>query len=124
MPATQIFTQAMDGPYVSLPVTGGDLDITWTAADTVNGNYFQYDAAAGDIILVWNTDTATHTWTLTSNPDSPFLRTGDIANYSVAAGVISVYNLNESLGWINTFNDVMLSASSNLVKFAILTLQT
>lgn len=57
MPPTQVGTQPINGPIISIPVTAGALDISWQAADPVNGNYFVWDSPRGDILLVWNTGT-------------------------------------------------------------------
>ena len=57
MAATLIYTQPINGPVVSVPLTAGALDIVWTPADTVNGNYFIWDSPNGDILLAWNQGT-------------------------------------------------------------------
>jgi hypothetical protein len=81
-------------------------------------------------LVVWNTDSGspppTHHFTLTSQPDAPFLRTGDITNYAVGAGVISVFNLEPdtttgaATGWVNNFGQILFSADSANVYFAVI----
>jgi hypothetical protein len=127
MPNTPIATQAAAGPYVSTPVGAGSLDLTWTAADTGNGNLFAVDlplsirpegTIGGDILLMWNTDAAPHTVTISSVVDDK-MRTGDITAYSIGAGVISAFNFSQIVGWANNSSQVLFLANSNLVKFAI-----
>src|ERR1700730_166120 len=131
MPPTVITTEAVVGPYTATPVAANFLDIAFTAADVANGNSFVVDAN-GDILIVWNTDTASHNFTLTSQTDSPYLRVGDITTYAVGAGVVSMYNLQPNVdgapsiatslvpGWTDFFNTVYFSADNALVKFAII----
>jgi hypothetical protein len=129
---TLITTESVVGPYVAVPVSAADLNITWTAADVANGNQLIYDAPAGDILLAWNKDyTASHNFTLTSSQDTPFLRTGDISGYALAAGQIMAFYLgnfpnNQPLGWstfIGSNYFINFSADSASVYFAILQIQ-
>jgi hypothetical protein len=134
MPATQIATQPIVGPYPALPVAPASLDLVFTAADPVNGNYFtadqfsyiaSYPGAApqgsigGDYILVWNQTGAPATVTFTSQPDAQG-RTGDITTYSVAANTISALKLSALSGWQDGTNKVFVQASAATVFFAIL----
>lgn len=126
MPATAISTQSVSGPYPALPVTAASLDLAFSAADTTNGNLFTADTVTvrpegtigGDILLAWNTDSASHHITITSAPDDKN-RSGDIANYVVGAGVISAFSFSQITGWASG-GDVNISSDSALVKFAIL----
>lgn len=127
MAATLIFTESIEGPYVVTPVGAGDLVVSWTAADPVNGNYFTWDAPKGDILFAWNTDySVSHNFTLTSVEDSPFLRTGDITNYAIPAGTVMAFLLNTASGWgtpLGSVFNINFSADSALVQFAIIQLQ-
>jgi hypothetical protein len=135
---TQIATQPIAGPYPALPVGAGSLDLVFTAADPVNGNYFvadqfSYNSSApgivpagsigGDYILVWNTDTNPHNFGLASVPVNG--RSGDVGggltpSYVVGAGVVSAFKLSQLAGWQDAFSNVLFKADSALVKFAIL----
>ena len=42
----------------------GPLDKTFQAADAVNGNYFQ--SSGKDMLIVWNTDSSSHTFGLSA----------------------------------------------------------
>jgi len=131
MPATPISTQTVQGPYVVTPLSAGSLDATFTAADVSNGNSFVCDAN-GDILIVWNTDSSSHNLTITSQEDTPYLRTGDITNYSLSAGDIAIFNFEPNVGgapstpssevpgWTDSFNNIFISADNALVKFAII----
>jgi hypothetical protein len=131
---TLIATQPIVGPYPSLPVAPASLDLVFTAADPVNGNYFvadqfSYISAApgnlplgsigGDYILVWNQAGAPATVTFTSQPDAQG-RTGDITTYSVAANTISALKLSNLTGWQDGTHNVYVQASAATVFFAIL----
>lgn len=127
MPVTAITTQAIAGPFPTLPVAATSLDLVWTAGDPANGNEFAADnlvtsgpqgSIGGDILLAWNTDTNPHNLTLQSQPDAQG-RSGDITNYQVGAGVISAFKYSEFTGWSDVNGNVLLTTDSALVKFAI-----
>lgn len=105
------------GPYGT--VAANALDLTWTAADTSNGNDFPLTGA--EILLVWNTDSAAHTFSITSVADA-LGRSGDVATYSVGAGVISAYSFRGgTAGWQQTDGNVHIpAASSAMLKFCVL----
>src|SRR5690348_11761098 len=100
-------------------ISAGDLLVTEAAADAVNGNSFTLSGK--EVLIVHNTDAAPHTFTLTSIADH-LGRTGDIANYSVAANAIAAIQMNTVEGWRNSSGLVTMTASSNLLKFAVLRL--
>ena len=105
------------GPYGA--VVANALDLTWTPADATNGNSFPLTGS--EILLIWNTDSAAHTFSITSVADN-FGRTGDVTTYSVGAGVISSYSFRAGAnGWIQSDGTVHLpAASSALLKFCVL----
>jgi hypothetical protein len=124
---TQIVTESIVGPYTLTPVPDGDLNVSWTAADPVNGNFFYFDNPNGDILIMWNTDYGvTHSVTIYSQPDVPFDRTGDITDYQLAAGQIAMYNFSQAVGWgINvgptpTSYQIDIGADSATVLFAVI----
>jgi hypothetical protein len=133
MATTPIITQPMVGPYPTLPLAPASLDLTFTSADNVNGNSFTADplvtvvpqgtitgsTVGGNLILVWNTDTNPHNITITSQPDAAG-RSGDIATYTVGAGVHSAFKLSQVLGWADGFGNVTLTADNPLVKLAVI----
>lgn len=104
-------------------VVAGDLNLTPVATDTVNGNSF---AASGkEVVMLINTDTATHTVTITSTADALGRLDTSLTTYvvPVAAGglsgisVVEMTNLN---GWIQSGQTVNLTSSSALVKIVVL----
>ncbi len=115
---TVITTQSPKGPYPGT-VSAGQLDLTWTAADTVNGNAFVM--TGHEILLMWNPDASAHTVTISSVSDVRN-RTGDVTNYSIAATTISAFNfVGLTDGWQQSNGQVYFSSNSNLIKFAIIT---
>lgn len=114
---TPITTQTPVGPYPG-SVSAGSLDITMTAADNVNGNSFVI--TGHEILLIWNTDSAAHTVTISSVADS-LGRTGDVTSYSVGATTHSAFSfLGGVNGWQQPGGTVNFTANSNLIKFAVL----
>jgi hypothetical protein len=126
MPPTLIATQAVQGPYPTNPVTAPTLDLTFTAADVANGNYFVGDSVTtfpqgsvgGDVLLVTNTDTGAHTITFTSQPLNG--RSADISSYSVGAGVTSAFKYSQLAGWADASGNVYFTATSALMLVAVL----
>jgi len=121
MSRTNIAAQTPLGPYPAGATVGaGALDLVWTAADPSNLNEFPFTGR--DILLVWNTDSAAHTITLTSAPDSQG-RSADIATYSVGAGKISCFSFRQGAsGWLQSDGHVYITGVSALLMFAIVTL--
>jgi hypothetical protein len=99
-------------------VQAGDLTITFTACDATNGN--SYAATGQEVVLVQNTDSATHTFTITSVADPLGRLDTSLTNYTVlvSPGIVGIQmkNLN---GWASGFV-VSMTCSSNLLKFAVL----
>jgi hypothetical protein len=100
-------------------VQAGDLTLTQTACDNVNGNSFAFTGR--ETLIVNNPDAAPHTFTLTSIADS-LGRTGDIGPYSVAATTIAVIHLDTMPGWRQTNGTILLACNSNLLKFGVVRL--
>jgi hypothetical protein len=107
-------------------VVAGDLNVTPAAMDAVNGNSF---VATGQEILVFlNSDTATHTVTVTSVPDS--LGRSDVAltAYTVPVAVgglsgVAVVQMKTLAGWLQAGGVIALATSSALVKIVVLRYQ-
>ena len=119
MSRTNIAVQAPVGPYPAGGVVSAlALDLAWTAADVSNHNEFLFSGK--EILLVWNTDTASHNLTLTSAPDEHG-RTADVTTYAVAAGVISAFSFRGgSAGWLESDGHVYMQGDNAMLKFAIL----
>jgi hypothetical protein len=107
------------GPYPTLPVSANSLDITFTAADTVNKE--QFAAGADTLVLVWNTHaTTTYTVTITSVADDKG-RTGDVTTYSLSAGEIAAFRIRKP-GWMQSDGNIYMEASNAAIKYAVLAL--
>ena len=107
-------------------VTAGDLNITLTAMDASNGNSFV--ATGQEILLFANTDTSTHTITITSTADTIGRTDSSLTTYTVpvASGGtsgISIIQMKYLTGWIGAGSVVTMSTSSALVKVAVLRYQ-
>lgn len=119
MPRTNIAGQAPVGPFpAGGTVSALALDLTMSAADVGNMNKSPFTGR--DILLVNNTDTASHTITITSAPDEHG-RSSDIATYAVAAGKISAFSFRGgAAGWLQSDGNIYYQANSALVFFALL----
>jgi hypothetical protein len=100
-------------------VVAGDLTVTFTPSDTVNGNSFP--ATGNEVLLIWNTDgAAAHTFTVTSVADSLGRSDTSLTNYSVPLNTIAAIQMSTLGGWIQTNGNVNLTSSNALLKFAVL----
>jgi hypothetical protein len=117
---TSIADQVPLGPYQTT-VGSGALAITFTAADTTNGNSFPM--TGHEVLIVYNTDSSAHTITINSVADQ-LGRTNDITSYSVAATSHAAFNFRNGItGWQQPSDlTVHLQANSADIEFAILQL--
>jgi vancomycin resistance protein YoaR len=97
-------------------VQAGDLAVT-LASDTVNLNAF--NATGREILIVQNTDTAAHTFTVTSVADA-LGRTGDIAAYSVPATSVAAIEASVLAGWKQADGNIYLASTNALLTFGAL----
>jgi len=119
MPRVTLTKIIPKGPYPTLPVAVDSLDLTFTAADTVNKE--QIVPSGDDLLLVWNTHaTTTYTFTLTSAPDDKG-RSGDVTTYSLAAGEIAAFRFRRP-GWEQSDSRIYFEASNVAIKYAALQL--
>jgi hypothetical protein len=98
-------------------INAGDLVVTMTASDTVNGNSFP--ATGNEVLLVQNTDVSAHTFTITSTPDV-MGRTSDLAAYSLAASAIVAIQEANLGGWRQVDGNIYLVSTSALLKYGVL----
>jgi len=103
-------------------VTPGSLNLSFTAADTVNGN--AAPLSGHEILLVRNTDTSAHNFTIYSTPDF-FLRTGDVGPYSLAGGATAGFSFLGGdpvgpLGWRQPDGGMHILADDTHVQFVML----
>ena len=121
MSRTNIATQTPVGPYpAGGAVSPGALKVNFTAADVSNHNEFMYSGK--EILLVTNTDSASHNVTFTSAPDEHG-RSGDIATYAVPAGETHCFDFRQgAAGWLQSDGHVYFQGDNALLLFAILTI--
>ncbi len=104
-------------------VTAGDLNLTPVAMDASNGNSF---VATGKEVLVFlNTDTATHTVTITSVADNYGRLDTSLTTYTVpvaAGGLsgVSAIEMTQLNGWVQSGQVIDLTTSSALIKILVL----
>ncbi len=93
--------------------------LTMTAAIVADKE--QFVASGNDLLVIQNTDSSAHTFTLTSVADA-FGRTKDITAESIAAGAIRIVGPLQQQGWMQSDGKIYLEADSALVKFGVITL--
>lgn len=99
-------------------VQAGDLTITYAACDNTNGNSFI--GTGQEVLLVQNSDTAAHTFTVTSVADSLGRTDSSLTGYSVAASSFAAIQMKYLQGWgASGTNTVTLACNSALIKFAV-----
>lgn len=105
------------------PVIAGDLTVVPTAMDVANGNSFV--ATGKEVLVFMNTDTATHTVTITSTAD-PYGRFDTaLTAYTVPVAVggtsgIAAVEMSQTNGWIQSGSTVNMTTNSALVKVMVL----
>jgi len=101
----------------NVAVTAGQLAVTFTACDSVNGNSF---ASTGrEIVFINNTGGSAYTVTVTSVADQLGRTDTSLTNYSVAAGAIAAVQMKYQTGWITGTQTINMTCSNAAVKFAI-----
>lgn len=104
-------------------VVAGDLNLTPVATDAVNGNSFP--ATGKEVVLLLNTDTATHTVTITSTADPYGRLDTSLTTYTVPIAVgglsgVSIIEMSTLNGWVQSGQTVNMTSSSALVKIVVL----
>jgi hypothetical protein len=103
----------------NVAVTAGQLAITFTACDNVNGNSFV--GTGREVLFVQNTGGSSGTFTVSSVPDSLGRSDTSLTAYSVGAAGFAAVQMKYLQGWIqNTNQTINLTCSAATMKFAIL----
>lgn len=105
------------------PVVAGDLTIVPAAMDASNGNSFY--ATGKEVLLFVNTDTATHTVTITSTTDNYGRLDTSLTTYTIPVAVggqsgLAAIEISQLQGWIQDGSLIDMTTSSALVKVAVL----
>lgn len=98
-------------------VQAGDLLVTFTACDNVNGNSFI--ATGQEVLLVQNTSGSSGTFTVTSVADALGRTETSLTAYSVAAAGFASIHMKYTSGWISG-SVINLTCSAATMKFAVL----
>jgi len=99
-------------------VSAGNLTVTMTACDTVNGN--QYTYTGRDVLLMQNTDTSAHAITINTIADPYGGTNTTLTAYSLPASSISAIQMKFAQGWLQSGGVIQIAAcSSNLIKLAV-----
>jgi hypothetical protein len=110
---------ALNAGAVAPPVATGDVDLPFTAANTVDGNGIP--ATGREILIVKNTDAAPQTVTINSAPDS-FGRLADIGPLALAPGATKLLGPFPRSGWLQGDGTIHLIASAATVMLAVVRL--
>lgn len=107
-------------------VLAGDLNLTPVAMDAVNGNSFV--STGLEVLIFMNTDTVTHTVTITSTADNYGRQDTSLTGYvvPVAAGGtsgVSAIQMKQQQGWTQPGQLIYLATNSALVKILVLRTQ-
>jgi hypothetical protein len=102
-------------------VQAGDLTLASTAMDATNGN--SYPFTAREILIIQNSDSAAHTFSITNCVDNYGSTNSTLTNYSVAAtgsvGSQVIIEMTLSNGWTCSGNTINLTTSSALLKISV-----
>ncbi|MGL4296271.1 MAG: hypothetical protein ACRCTG_11185 [Aestuariivirga sp.] len=120
MARTTIAVQVPKGPYPTLQPAADALDMTLTACDTVNKNQ---TPLSGNLLLVAQNSHATNAYTITvTSVVDARNRVGDITTYSLAAGDVAMFWINQAEGWLQADGNLYYEGSNAAIKFALLKL--
>lgn len=119
MPTTAITPQTFPSPWATSATA-----ITWTAADSSNGNHVAVDSLGAEpwILLARNVHAAnTYTVAVTSvalpTNSVGAGRTGDVAATNIAAGAQKIIKLT-AMGWKNSSDQIAFTGNNSSVEFA------
>jgi hypothetical protein len=101
----------------NVAVTAGQLNLTFTACDTTNGNSFV--STGREVLLVQNSGGSTYTFTVTSVPDALGRSDTSLTAYSLTAGTIAAIQMKYQTGWVSG-TSISMTCSNVAVKYAVL----
>ncbi len=113
MPPTLLTNFASAYQLTPAGVTQGQLDKAFQAADPLNGNY--YISSGKDMLIVWNTDSSSHTFGIQSAADQ-FGRYATFS-YTVAPNAFEVVVVTSQAIYTQPNGQVVLSASDAHIMF-------
>jgi hypothetical protein len=101
-------------------VSAGGLAITFGACDATNGN--SYAATGREVLIIQNSDTAAHTFTITPTADPYGGTNTNFTTYSVAASSFAAVQMKSLIGW-QSGGLINLTCTSALLKYAVIVTQ-
>ncbi len=104
---------ALPTPWATAPAL-----LAFTVEDTVN--HSEFVSTSHQVIIIWNSDSSSHNWTLTSVGDGVHARTGDQTQV-LAGNSFYVTQVIPVDGWQQANQQVYFQADNALVKFAVIT---
>lgn len=105
-------------PQNNAQIIAGQLTVTLTACDNVNGN--QYTFTGREVLVMQNTDTSAHTISVNTIADPYGGTNTTLTSYSLPATSVSMIQMKYSQGWLQTGGVIQIAAcSSNLIKLAV-----
>lgn len=108
------------GPYITGQPAANALDLTMTAADASNKQQVAFNGPK--LLLMQNTHASTpYTVTITSKADNRG-RSQDVTTYSLEAGDIAAFKIDNAEGWQQSDGNLYFEASNAAVKFCVLSL--
>lgn len=112
---TNIATKTL--PSINGSLAADSVDVgPGTAVDVANGNSTMHPGGRGVYFIVQNTHASSpYTFTVTSVADG-LGRTGDHANYSLAAGEIAMFGPYPATGWVQTNGTILFTGSNAAIK--------
>lgn len=119
MPRTAITPITPKGPYPTLPVAANSLDVALATADVANGN--AVDFTSSRMLIIAQNSHASDPQTFTVASSALNGRTGDVTNYSLAAGEVAAL-LVERAGWVQSDGKLYLNGANAAIKFAVIKL--
>ena len=105
-------------PQNNAAITAGQLTVTLTACDNVNGNSF--NATGREVLIMQNTDTSVHSITITPVTDPYGGTNTSLTAYSLPASSVSAVQMKYLVGWSSAGVVTIPACSSNLIKLAVL----
>ena len=99
--------------------TGTGVKLNLQPGDATNGNKFKGNG--NDLLVVRNTDTASHTVTIVS-VDDPYGRQENISSYSIPAGETHIFGPFPTMGWLQSDGYIYTDCDGTTVEIGIVTL--
>jgi hypothetical protein len=109
-----------NNPAITLIPSGvvapASLDKVFTAADMTNNNAFL--SSGRDLLIVYNSDSAPHTFTITSAPDIDSRSVNVV--YTVGIGSYSFVDITSASIFVQGTNLVLLAASDVHIQYLVI----